>query len=101
MELTWYPLATSHYQFCQKINFSCQVAECFHFSDENCFVYLNAVYRSEPDQEDRAEIESGSSEDDDDESSDDRQPSASGVTSSGESGIAASSSSSEVSSRSM
>ena len=48
-----------------------------------------AVYPSEPDDEDRGEIESGSSEEDDDESSDDdddddEQPATSGLTSSGE-----------------
>ena len=54
--------------------------------NEACFVYSNAVYPSEPDEQDRDEIESGTSEDDsdDDDDNDDEQPATSGVTSSGE-----------------
>lgn len=48
------------------------------------FIYLNAVYPSEPDEQDRDEIESDSSEDesDDDDDDDNEQPSTSGLTSS-------------------
>ena len=64
------------------------------------------MYPSEPDEEDRDEIEVGSSEDDDDDDDDegdDEQPTTSGLTSSDGSGntIAVSCSSSETSPRSM
>ena len=76
------------------------------WSKETCFIYSNAVYPSEPDEEDRNEIEVGSSEDDDDgddDDDDDEQPTTSGMTSSDWSGntVAVSCSSSEASPRSM
>ena len=73
------------------------------------FIYLNAVYPSEPDEQDRDEIESDSSEDDsdddddDDDDDDNEQPSTSALTSSDGIGtdVAASYSSSEASPRGM